>query len=227
MPPGGQLNPAVLSRVRRALPFALWGTAAGVVTLLALAAWPEWWRLVAPERSPMTWFESLLLFCCFAAALVASLLRHLAGDRRTGRWWLVLAAGFLCLTLDERFALHERLRDGLLAPRGIDLPVFFWTSPGDYMLLLVLLAGLVLLPRFLRLFAAQSRARWLFIAAVGVSALAVGLDSLNFHAWSVDTLRAEQFIEECLETAGMLLFLHALLLVNLHELEGLAAQRAA
>ena len=30
--------------------------------------------------------------------------------------------GFLALALDERFALHERVRDGILAPRDVRLP---------------------------------------------------------------------------------------------------------
>lgn len=75
----------------------------------------------------MTWLQSVVLVLAAAAALlVAVLLRMRHAERGARAPWLVLALGFAGLAVDERFALHERIRDGLLAPRGIRLPLLPW-----------------------------------------------------------------------------------------------------
>lgn len=74
-------------------------------------------------------------------------LRDEAGHRD---WWL-LAGAFLFFAMDDRFAIHERIRDHLLAPRGIRVPFLPWIGPGDFILLLYALIGLALLPRLLRI----------------------------------------------------------------------------
>jgi len=75
-----------------------------------------------------------------------------------------------------------------------------------------MVAGLILLPRFLKLFKDRRSSQVLFVAGACISGLAVLLDSIDFKSYSLTTQRAQQFIEELLETGGMLLFLNALLL---------------
>src|ERR671921_2149523 len=88
--------------------------------LLAAGRWPRWWEWIASEQTPMTWLQSVILVVSgCAAALIAALLRHTgAGTRARMPWWL-LASGFAALAVDERFAIHERVRDGILAPHGV------------------------------------------------------------------------------------------------------------
>lgn len=181
------------------------------IVLLVAIGWPAWWRWVIPEQSPMTWLESVLLVTCALVAGACLGADHLAGGGNRLRW-TAIAGGFLALALDERFAIHERVRDGLLAPHGVRLPVFFWTAAGDFLLLLVLVAALALLPWLLAAFRARRPALVVFLTALAVSLVAVAVDSVDFEALSLGLRRLEQFLEELVETAAMVLFLDALLL---------------
>lgn len=169
----------------------------------------------------MTWLQSMLLM---ASALVASLCLLLS-YARDGCWreWLVLSTGFAYLALDERFAIHERIRDNILAPAEIRLPIFFWTKYGDFLLLCFMVIGLALLPRLIRVYRDEPRARQLFFAAVGIAALAVIMDSVDYDAYSLQIRRLEQFWEEVFEMTAMLGFLAA----NLIAWTGLAGNTAA
>jgi hypothetical protein len=111
--------------------------------------------------------------------------------------------GFAFLGADERFALHERLRDNLLADVGIALP---WGAPGDYLLLLYLAAALALLPVFVALLRGDRLALGMFAAGVVLAAIVVLADSLDVRAMTPATERLEQSLEEVLEAlAGSLL----------------------
>ncbi len=176
------------------------------VGLLLGAGGANYWRYIAAEDTPMTWLQSVALVLCGATAAMLSLVDHLAG-RGSSRVWLLLAVGFAGLGLDDRFAVHERLRDRVLAKIDIALP---WGAPGDYVLLLIAAAGLILLPRVLRVIAVHRTSRALFLSGVGLTLLALGLDSINPDSLSVDVERFEQTGEEILELSSQLLFLLAL-----------------
>ncbi len=61
------------------------------------------------------------------------------------RPWQLLAVGFAAPAVDERFALHERLRDAVLAPRGISVPFLPWVAPGDFLVMLIAVTRLTVL----------------------------------------------------------------------------------
>ena len=172
--------------------------------ILAAAQWPRYWVWIAPERTPLAFLEALLLF---SAALLSGLLALLATlEERPSyerRAWVLGVLGFAFLGADERFALHERLRDNLLADVGVALP---WGAPGDYLLLLYLGAALVLLPVFVALLRSDRLALGMFAAGVVLSAIVVLADSLDVRAMAPATERLEQSLEEVLEAvAGSLL----------------------
>lgn len=174
--------------------------------LLAAARWPSYWLWIASEQTPMTWLQSVVLVLAAAAALlVAMLLRLRNADRPERLLWLVLAAGFAALAVDERFALHERIRDGFLAPRGVRIPLP-WVAPGDFLVLLIALSGLALLPRVLRALTPDRSARRLFVLGVVLASAAVAADSIDPSTWSVAAERLQQSLEEVVELwAGLAL----------------------
>lgn len=178
-----------------------------VPAVLAAAAWPRWWSQIAPEQSAMTWLQSVVLA---VAAVIAALLA--AAEPRRARLWLILAAGFAVLTMDERFALHERLRDQILAPQDIAVPFLPWVAPGDFVLLACGTAGLLLLPRILPLFTADRNATRILFLGVALAVVAVGVDSVDPATWSPAQERIQQSLEECVELASDLSLLTALLL---------------
>ncbi len=206
--------------------------AAALVPLLLLAAgWPNWWNLIAKEQTPMTWVQSVILVLTSAAALLVGMLtrmsRHSTGWHPTGSaqptertplgwvaarlWWFV-AAGFLAMALDERFAIHERVRDRILAPRDIHLPFLPWVGPGDFLMLLVALCGLVVFPLLYRALGPDPAARRSLVLGLVLAVIAVGADSIDPAGMSIEMERLEQTAEECLEYGAALGFLVAVVL---------------
>jgi hypothetical protein len=199
----------VLQRIYVAVPvtFALW-----TVALLAVG-WPSWWRYLAPEESPMTWLQSVVLaLCCALAGLVAAQCWIL--DRPMSPY-LLIGAGFGWLALDERFTIHERVRDQILAPRGIRAPLLTWVGPGDFILLGYAVVGLFVLWRVVPVLREVPRARALFLAGVVCAAAAVGADSVDPSRYTLTGERVEQTLEEVVELTSGVLFLLATLTVHM------------
>ncbi|WP_066633895.1 hypothetical protein [Desulfolucanica intricata] len=183
------------------------------ILLLFFARWPGWWELTIPELSPMTWIESLILFSIAFVGCLIVMLCYLKKDFVKLKWWGIFTFGFLYLTLDERFALHERIRDRLLAPHEIKIPLFFWTDYGDFIMLVFLITGILFSIKLLRLLKERKAAyRW-FIAGICFTALAVILDSFSFTEYSLELQRLQQFGEEVLEVCGMLSFFSSTFLI--------------
>lgn len=194
------------------LPVAL----AIVVTVLFVGGWPRWWVYVAREWSPMTWMQSVLMvLSAFLAATVAAQAWLAGRTRRDLLPFLLLTVGFGWLALDERFTIHERLRDNILAPRDIRIPFLPWVGPGDFLLLGYAIAGLIVLRLVLRALAADRRARGLFLAGVALAALVVGVDSFDPDRISLTVERYEQSAEEIVELSSATLFFLALLTYHL------------
>lgn len=183
---------------------------AGVLAplLLAAAQWPSYWLWIASEQTPMTWLQSVVLVLAAATSLLVAVLLRLRDASRSERLpWLLLAAGFAALAVDERFALHERIRDGFLAPRGVRIPLLPWVAPGDFLVLLIALSGLALLPRVLRALAPDRSARRLFVLGVVLASAAVATDSIDPSTWSVAAERLQQSLEEVVELCAGLAML--------------------
>ncbi len=188
----------------------LWVTLATVAIVATVVSQPNWWEWVAPEASLAREINTAMLLATAGAALM--ILRRGGTFVAAHRMRLVLlAAGFFYLAVDERVAIHERLRDRVLAPRDIRLPFVPWGEPGDIVLIVVGLCGLGLLPYLLPLFRSQRRAFGFLVVGLVLSVAAVGLDTLPIEGY---TLRAEiwfQSIEELIELAAACAFLSAMI----------------
>lgn len=205
---------------RRVLVLVLLGVGVLAPVALFVARYPRWWEWIAPEQTPMTWLQSVVLVLAgVAAALVALVLRLVGQPAAHRRPWWVLAAGFVALALDERFAVHERVRDGVLAPRGVTVPFLPWVAPGDFLILAVAVVGLALLPMVWRALAADPASRRALALGVGLAVVAVGLDSIDPSTWSVGAERVQQSTEEVIELASGLAFLACVVLRLLTLLE--------
>jgi hypothetical protein len=175
--------------------------------LLAAGRWPRWWEWIASEQTPMTWLQSVVLVVAGClCALVALVVRRTGARPREWRSWWLFAAGFGALAVDERFAIHERVRDSVLAPRGVSVPFLPWVAPGDFLVMLIALAGLAALPLVWGAVRADRGARTALLVAVGLGLLAVGVDSIDPASWTVQGERLQQTLEEVVEQAcGMAL----------------------
>jgi hypothetical protein len=181
---------------------------------LAGVAWPRYWTYLAAEQTPMTWLQSVVLVLAAATcALVGFMLRPGAGgSHRCPGAWALLSVGFGWLALDERFAVHERIRDGFLAPRGIRLPFLPWVAPGDFLLLAVGVVGLAVLPMVWRAVRVEPWSRRLLAVGVALAVAAVAADSIDPSTWSQTAERFEQSAEEAVELGSGLAFLSAVLI---------------
>jgi len=193
-----------VNRLRRRTAVALVAAAPFAALLLAAARWPTYWEWLAPEQTPMTFVQAaLLLLAATCAALSAAHATLSRQDRGSVRRWSVLAIGFFALMFDERFALHERLRDGFLAGFGVGLP---WGAPGDYLLAILLVAGLLALPWLWPVLASDPLARRLFLAAVALAGIAVISDTFDVNRMTLAAERLQQSLEEVVEALACACF---------------------
>ncbi len=161
-----------------------------------------------------------LVLCAASALLVAHTVRLRAEPHR--RTWLLLSAGFAGLALDERFAVHERVRDGVLAPRGVSVPFLPWVAPGDFLVLGVGVAGLATLPLVWRAVREHRAASAALLVGVALAVVAVGLDSIDPSTWSLAAERVQQSCAEVVELGSGLALLAAVALRLLDLLSALA-----
>ncbi|MGO1166935.1 MAG: hypothetical protein ACTMHL_10005 [Janibacter sp.] len=197
-----------MTRIRLTVLGALIAAGIAVPALLFVVQYPQWWVWIAQEQVPMTWFQSVTLVVAGVVSLLAWFICRVA-DRTPRAGFALLALGFAALAFDERFAIHERVRDGVLAPRDISLPLLTWIAPGDFILLLVAIAGLLVLPVVLRSMRGDRWAVGLLVVGVVLSLITVGTDSIDPSTWSVEAERVQQTLEECVELWAGLSFLGA------------------
>lgn len=218
--------PHALDGVRRQFLTGLLLVAVAAPVVLAVVRLPRWWVWIAPEQTPMTWLQSVVLVLAGAASALVGLLCHLQGEpARHRRLWMLLSAGFVALAVDERFALHERVRDGVLAPRNVTIPFLPWVAPGDFIVLGIALAGLALLPFVWRALSVDTVAQRSLAAGVVLASVAVGMDSVDPSSWTIAAERVQQTLEEVFELAAGLCFLAAVGLRLLGILASLVASQ--
>jgi hypothetical protein len=205
------------------LPLGLW--------VVADATGAEYWEMFAGEENAVTWFSSVQLLLLAAVAWgnrrVAELLAASPGRPRTAIWTF-FALGFVFLSIDERFELHERLRDELLAPAGVATDVGF-LEPGDLGLYAILAVGLVATAFLVRELRERPLALGLFASGVVLAAAVTVTDSVRgeiAYAWRHGWFWNYVF-EETGELWAQLLFLLAFLLLLHDRLTRLLGERHA
>jgi hypothetical protein len=162
------------------------------------------------ESNVPTWYSSVLLL--LAAGLCALLARHhIAARLPYRRHWLVLAALFLLLSLDEIAMLHEYPIDPLREALGTTGPLYYaWVIPG---LAAVVVCGLAYVRCWWHL-PARTRGLCLLAAAafvggaVGVEMLS-GMQASRYGEQNL-TYALIVHLEEALEMLGVVIFIYAL-----------------
>lgn len=161
----------------------------------------EYWHVsifdLDEEESFGTWFSSgILALSSFLLFLQARILRA-RGDR-WHRWWSVLGAGFIVLSIDEIVGMHE-FGNTLLGDTS-------WTVVGGPLMLVVAAAYVPFFRRY------WGRTAKLFLVSGVVYGLgAVGIEHIsgtdvNSLAYNMSTA-----VEEGLEMGGVILFIYAVL----------------
>ena len=165
------------------------------------------------ERNLPTAFSTLLLLC---AALLLALIAVLERRRGDGGvpYWALLSAGFVAMGVDEAWSFHERLNEpvrALLGGRQLGVYYYAWVAPA---IVFVALLGLVF-ARFLWRLPGPTRTAFLVAAmvylggAIGIELIEGRFDEVHGDRNLVSGLIAT--LQETLERAGVIVFIHALL----------------
>ncbi len=189
----------------------LWVALAALSVAATVISRPRWWTWIAPEASLAREVNTVLLLA--TAGLAYALARRGMNDSPPGarRRLQVLALAFVGLAADERLALHERIRDRVLAPEGVRLPFVPWGETGDIVLVVVAIVGLAMLPYLVGLFRNRPIGRRWFLVACGLSAVAVSLDTLPIETYRLQWEIRLQSGEELLELMAATAFVSAVI----------------
>jgi hypothetical protein len=182
-----------------------------VVFLLIVVRWPSYWKWIATEDTPMTTLQVAVMYTIALFCWAIASLHHLRFNGGKSLRWLVLGGGFFWLALDDRFAIHERIRDKLLAPRHVSIP-FLPIAAGDVVLLLYMAVGFLLLKWLWPIFQENKAIKRRFLAGVAVAALTVTVDAYDVHRLDMSAERFEQTVEEIFELIAQILFLQGTIL---------------
>jgi hypothetical protein len=208
-----RLDTGKIEHGTRLLLAVLWAAVLFAICLFVAASWPNYWVFIAAETTPLAWLESLLLMLTACIAALNAFVVYAAGsfDQRMKWGWLVVAAGFAWLGLDERFAVHERIRDLWLKPTGIRL--LPWMEAGDLLIPVYTVCGLAISSGIWLMLGTKPRVRLWFIVSLALSAAAAGLDTIDVRSLNLSQERLLQSIEEVIETLSMTGYLSVFLSV--------------
>jgi hypothetical protein len=176
------------------------------VLVFVAAQWPQYWKWIATEDTPMTTLQVAIMYTIALVAWANAGLQHLRFNAAKSSRWLVLGCSFFWLALDDRFAIHERIRDSFLAPRHVAIP-FLPIAAGDFVLLFYMAVGLLTLKWLLPIFRETKTIRNRFLAGIAVSALVITVDAYDIHRLDINAERLEQTVEEVFELVAQTLFL--------------------
>lgn len=207
-------NPSAITReLTKAALFLIFASIVG--ELLQFSEWRSFSREFFPlfdldeERNIPTFFSVVLMI--FAALLLATIAIQQRADASK---WCTLALGFLCMSYDEAFQVHETLihpMRALLNTSSLGIFYYAWVIPG---IALIFLLALYFLKFLLRLPAA-TRFTFLLAAALYIGGC-IGFEFVG--GWYAESNGTKSLtynlittIEESLEICGLIVFIHALL----------------
>ena len=168
--------------------------------------WTHVFDLDAEATLP-AWFQSGMLLAC--AALLWLIGSSRRPDERFAGYWKFLAWVFVYLSADENATLHETLGFWISERFGDSMGVYAWLIPG---LALVIWLGLASL-KFIRHLPPEIR-RGMLVAAVIYLMGAAGMEVIESRLdalWGTLPFSMLTVVEESLEMAGLVIFIHALL----------------
>jgi hypothetical protein len=176
------------------------------VMVFVAAQWPQYWKWIATEDTPMTTLQVAVMYTIALVSWANAGLQHLRFNAAKSSRWLVLGCSFFWFALDDRFAIHERIRDSFLAPRHVTI-TFLPIAAGDFVLLFYMAVGLLTLKWLLPIFRETKTIRNRFLAGIAVSVLVVTVDAYDIHRLDINAERLEQTVEEVFELIAQTLFL--------------------
>ncbi|MAZ48669.1 MAG: hypothetical protein CME65_08895 [Halobacteriovoraceae bacterium] len=197
-----------------------------MILVFIFSKWPKYWEHINYEYSHLTWLSSLNLILISLFCFLAYILEATPVKKTKLLGWFqqnllgFLSAGFLLLALDEKFQIHEKLRERIFIPNqvGTDIPGI---GAGDFLHLFIAILGLSISYFIYQKFKGIRLSQYFFIGALlsGLGSVLMDVTSpviRNDSELSPSELQASidhQFIEELIEINAIIFFLMAFYLL--------------
>lgn len=188
----------------------------GLIVLFILSKWPKYWEHINYEYSHLTWLSSVNLIFIGVFCLLAFILTELRqpNGHTIGRYIIgLLGSGFLFLSLDEKFQIHEKLREKVFIPNeiGTEVPGI---GAGDFLHILIAIFGLGISYFIFKSIKKSKLSIYLFSSALVLAFISVIVDATSPVVRDDSTLSPaelmtsinHQFTEELLESSAIIFF---------------------
>lgn len=182
------------------------------ISILIYLAYPEYWLFINTENTPMTWYQSVLLFAISIFAFFNANLFFLKSEKVYVLLWIIIGFAFLFFSLDEKFMFHEQIRNNILKPKNIRLNFLPWVGVGDFILMVYLLIALIALPFYIKTIKKFKKSLVFLLVGFLFCFFAILADSYDIEKMQNNTLRIEQFMEEISEGFGFTFILISVML---------------
>lgn len=172
-----------------------------------IITYPDWLEWIdVSDYSPNSFMQLLYLYTLFVIGSFISLIHHLDKHIKIKEKiiWILATAGFLFLTMDEKYKFHNQLRDYMKVQK-----TFLWFENGDFVLFGVLICGLIFSFFFFKYLKQSKRALILFILGILTTIFSVVIDSVHLHKILDMTRDLFWGLEEIGETIAMTFFLNS------------------
>tara|TARA_Y100000590_G_scaffold470454_1_gene665197 strand:- start:63731 stop:64357 length:627 start_codon:yes stop_codon:yes gene_type:complete len=187
-----------------------------MILFFIISKWPKYWEHINYEYSHLTWLSSVNLIITGLVCILSFLLTELSNPVKeiTQRYIMgFLGVGFIFLSLDEKFQIHEKLRENFFIPNEIGTNIS-GIGAGDFLHILIAIFGLAI-SRFIYIKIKKSKLSIiLFTSALTLAFISVITDATS-PVVRDDSLLSQselmrsinhQFTEEILETTAVIFF---------------------
>lgn len=187
-----------------------------MILMFIFSKWPKYWEHINYEYSHLTWLSSVNLILTGLACILAFLMTELITPVRNliHRFIIgILGCGFLFLSLDEKFQIHEKLREKVFIPNEIGTNIS-GVGAGDFTHILFAIVGLGISFFIYKRIKISKLSLGLYSSAIIMALISVITDATapvvrdDSELSQTELMQSinHQFTEELLETAAIICF---------------------
>ncbi len=141
-----------------------------------------YWYAIASENAATRWWTSVIAVLGGVFLLMAAAIPHRERpELREWAPWLVTGIGLIGIGLDERFQIHETIRNRIVQPAGVG-DSLDWLNPGDIIMFIYPVGGVAIWWLLFRSLGKDTLSRGILIALIPIGAVAIGLDILDIDS---------------------------------------------
>lgn len=187
-----------------------------MILLFIFSKWPKYWEHINYEYSHLTWLSSVNLILTGVACVMAYILTELKEPSKNliHRFIIgVLGLGFIFLSLDEKFQIHEKLREKIFIPNNVGTEIS-GVGAGDFTHIIFAIIGLGISYFIIKRIKISKLSVGLYASALVTALISVITDATNpvvrddSQLSQTELMQSinHQFTEELFESAAIICF---------------------